>query len=100
MLARPLLIAGAVALMPHAAAASWEIDRSHTQIVFRVDHLGFSDVSAVFRALDGNVSFDPENLEATEVTLVIDAASIDTLWEARDGAVMPVRVNVELVRND
>jgi polyisoprenoid-binding protein YceI len=81
---RHLLLAGAVALMPHAAAASWELDRAHTQIVFTVDHLGFSDVTAAFRTMDGEVSFDSDDLEATEVTLVIDAASIDTLWEARD----------------
>jgi polyisoprenoid-binding protein YceI len=31
-----------------------------------------------------HVAFDPDDIEATEVTLTIDAASIDTLWEARD----------------
>ncbi len=84
MHARHLLLAGTVALMPHTAAADWQIDRAHTQIVFTVDHLGFSDVTAFFRTLDGEVTFDPEDVEATEVTLVIDAASIDSLWEARD----------------
>jgi polyisoprenoid-binding protein YceI len=66
------------------AAAEWTIDPAHTQILFSVDHLGFTQVRGVFRDYDGTVAFDPENLEATEVSLAIDAASVDTLWEARD----------------
>jgi polyisoprenoid-binding protein YceI len=73
-----------LAAMPQPSAAEWTIDTAHTQILFSVDHLGFTQVRGVFRDYDGTVAFDPENLEATEVSLAIDAASVDTLWEARD----------------
>jgi polyisoprenoid-binding protein YceI len=84
MLTRPLLLAAAAVLIPQAAAADWAIDRAHSQILFSVNHLGFADVAGFFRTFDGEVSFDPDDLEATEVSLVIDAASVDTLWEERD----------------
>ena len=33
---------------------------------------------------DANIEFDPGNVEATQVTFTIDAASVDTFWEERD----------------
>ncbi len=84
MTIRSLLLGASVAFAPPPALAEWKIDPAHTAIVFSVGHLGFSDVTGVFRAFDADVSFDPANIEATEVSFTIDAASIDTLWPARD----------------
>ncbi|MEO0912636.1 MAG: YceI family protein [Pseudomonadota bacterium] len=85
---KPLALATALAMAPLAGlAAPWTVDKSHTQITFTVDHLGFSDTNGIFREFDAEVSFDPENIEATEVTFTIDASSIDTFWEARDNHV-------------
>ncbi len=82
---RPLALAAALALSPLAAfAAPWTVDKSHTQITFSVNHLGFSETNGIFRDFEADVSFDPENIEATEVTFTIQAASIDTFWAARD----------------
>lgn len=69
---------------PVAAAQPWELDKSHAHITFTADHLGFSVVHGQFRSFDADILFDPQNLAATEVTVTIDAASVDTFWEARD----------------
>jgi polyisoprenoid-binding protein YceI len=79
-----ILAAALLAAAPAFAAEPWELDKSHATISFRADHLGFSSTHGVFRAFDADILFDPENIEATEVTVTIDAASIDTFWEARD----------------
>jgi polyisoprenoid-binding protein YceI len=84
MLLRTTTLAAALALLPLAASAEWAVDPAHSQIAFTVDHLGFSDVTGVFRDFEAEVGFDPENLDATSVTVTIDAASVDTLWAARD----------------
>lgn len=82
---RTIALAAALAVTPFAAfAAPWTIDKSHTQVTFSVSHFGFSETNGIFRAFDAEVDFDPENIAATQVSFVIDAASIDTFWTARD----------------
>ncbi|MEM9811284.1 MAG: YceI family protein [Pseudomonadota bacterium] len=85
MTLRTLALAAAVALSPLAAiAAPWALDKSHTQIMFSVSHLGFSDTNGTFREFDADITFDPENIGATSVSFTIAADSVDTFWEARD----------------
>lgn len=80
-----LLAAAAMAFAaPAFAAEPWTIDKSHAHISFQADHLGFSVVQGQFRAFDGDIRFDPENIEATEVSFTVQADSIDTFWEKRD----------------
>jgi polyisoprenoid-binding protein YceI len=83
MTLRAALLAAAAAFAPLPALA-WTVDPSHTSVTFTVNHLGFSDVTGVFRDWDADVTFDPDDLAATAVTFTIDAASVDTLWPARD----------------
>lgn len=82
---KALTLSAALVLAPLGlTAASWELDKSHAHVTFTVSHLGFSDVHGQFREFDADITFDPENIEATEVTFTIQAASVDTFWEARD----------------
>lgn len=67
-----------------AAAAPWVMDKAHASVTFRGNHLGFSMVYGVFREFDAEIDFDPANVPATRVRFVIQAASVDTLWPARD----------------
>ncbi|MBB5515315.1 polyisoprenoid-binding protein YceI [Rubricella aquisinus] len=84
MLIRSLALTTALVSAPLAAQADWTLDPSHTSIMFSVNHLGFSDTIGFFESFDGDVTFDANNIPATEVSFTIDAASINTLWEARD----------------
>lgn len=80
-----LFLAAALATAPIAAtAAPYVLDKSHAHVTFSVDHLGFSSVHGQFRSFDATIDFDPGNVEATRVNFTIDAASVDTFWEARD----------------
>ncbi|MFK7943829.1 MAG: YceI family protein [Paracoccaceae bacterium] len=81
-----LALAGALLLATPLAALSapFTLDKSHAHVTFSVGHLGFSTVHGQFRKFDANIVFDPENVEATQVNFVIDAASVETFWEARD----------------
>ncbi|MEM8788003.1 MAG: YceI family protein [Pseudomonadota bacterium] len=82
---RTLAFAAALAATPFAVSAfEWELDKSHTQILFSVDHLGFSTTNGAFREFDATVNLNPENIEAASVEFVIQTESIDTFWEARD----------------
>jgi polyisoprenoid-binding protein YceI len=67
-----------------SGSTTYAIDTQHTQIQFRVRHLGISTVTGHFAAFGGNLVFDPNAMEDGSVDVAIEAASIDTAVEARD----------------
>lgn len=80
-----LFLAAALVVAPLSVnAAPYVLDKSHAHVTFTVGHLGFSTVHGQFRKFDAEIDFDPGNVEATKVNFEIDAASVDTFWEARD----------------
>jgi len=80
----PLALAATLVAAPAAAVEPWTLDKSHAHITFLADHLGFSVVHGQFREFDMDIMFDPEDIAATELTVTIQADSVDTFWEARD----------------
>jgi len=63
----------------------WLIDASHSNAGFSVKHMMITNVRGEFTKLEGKVSWDPKQPEATQVEAVIDVASISTREEKRDG---------------
>ena len=59
-------------------AGAYTIDPSHTSILFRVDHLGFSNYTARFKKANAQLQFDPNDLAASSVTVTVDAKSLET----------------------
>ena len=56
---------------------SYDFDRAHTQILFFVDHLGFSTSQGEFLDYDGHFAFDPEDWSRSSVAIDIRTASVD-----------------------
>jgi len=61
----------------HAAPQEYEFDKAHTQVLFFVDHLGFSMSQGEFHDYDGKVMFDEENPLNSSVEVTIQTDSID-----------------------
>ena len=59
------------------AADQFAFDRAHTQILFFVNHLGFSQSQGEFHDYDGDFSFDPGDWANSKVEVTIRTASID-----------------------
>jgi len=59
-----------------APAATYTLDKNHSTVVFRLNHLGFSHYTAQFAKLDGQLAFDPAHPEAMRVTVSIDPRSL------------------------
>ncbi len=79
-------VAAALLAVPSQAFASkWEFDPVHTTAMFTVKHLMVSDVTGRFKTVSGVVDLDEKSTEKSTVELEIDAASIDTNNEKRDG---------------
>ncbi len=64
---------------------AWVIDSAHTEVNFTVRHMMISNVRGQFQKLSGTVEFDEANPAATKVDVQIEAASVNTKDEKRDG---------------
>jgi len=73
----PLALAALFVAAPLAAADRYEFDKAHTSILFFVEHMGLSEMQGEFRAFEGELSIDPDDLAQSSVNVAIDAASID-----------------------
>lgn len=60
-----------------AAPEKFDFDTAHTQIMFAVDHLGFSKSHGKFNKFSGGFTFDQEKPESSSVEVTIDTDSLD-----------------------
>jgi polyisoprenoid-binding protein YceI len=65
------------------ATRTFVIDKAHSEAVFQVRHL-ITKVRGRFSNFEGKIEFDPQRLEASSVSVSIDASSIDTSEPDRD----------------
>ena len=61
-----------------AKAGAYKLDKAHASLIFRVNHLGFSQYTARFRRFDAELQFDPAKPAAMRVSATVDPASIET----------------------
>lgn len=61
---------------PKIPAGAYTLDKTHASLIFRVNHLGFSNYTASFQKFDVQLQFDPANLAASSVTVSIDPTSL------------------------
>jgi len=64
---------------------AYEIDPTHSSVHFSVRHLMVSNVRGEFSKVSGTIQFDPQNPAASTVQASIDATSINTRDDQRDG---------------
>ncbi|WP_413478489.1 YceI family protein [Vibrio hibernica] len=69
-----------------AIAADYAIDTkgAHASVNFRVSHLGYSFTQGRFNTFDGTFSYDPSNISASTVNVVVDTSSVDSNQADRD----------------
>jgi polyisoprenoid-binding protein YceI len=78
--ALPLLVAG----IAQADSVEWKLDLSHTSIGFSVPHLVVSSVDGRFKEASATVKLDDADLTKSEVSVTINAGSVDTGDAKRD----------------
>jgi polyisoprenoid-binding protein YceI len=64
---------------------AWEIDPAHSQATFAVKHMMISTVKGHFNVISGHLHIDEQNPANSWVDAQVDASSIDTRDERRDG---------------
>ena len=66
------------------APRAFVLDASHTNVMFKVKHLGINTVTGRFDKFTGSFTYDSAAPALTSVNVSIDAASVDTDIERRD----------------
>ena len=79
-----LLVCGILVSSDSSNASTYQIDPAHTQVIFKVKHLGISTVSGRFDDFEGAYNFDDANIENSSVEAKINAVSVNTNKEKRD----------------
>ena len=68
-----------------ATTSTWVVDPVHSDGEFAVKHLMVATVRGHFRISEGQIVVNEQNHTASSVTAIIDATSINTREEKRDG---------------
>jgi polyisoprenoid-binding protein YceI len=57
-------------------AGTYALDPAHTLVGWRVSHFGFNDYLGVFGDIEGTMTLDPANIEASEFDIAIPITSV------------------------
>ncbi|MBL7662712.1 polyisoprenoid-binding protein [bacterium] len=66
------------------AADNYAIDTAHSQVIFKIKHLGISTVVGRFDTFKGDFMFDTKDITKSAVNAEIDVTSINTNETKRD----------------
>lgn len=61
-----------------APSGTYNLDPSHSQLLFSIAHLGLTDFYGRFDRLSGILNFDPKTPEKSSAAVTIDTTSVDT----------------------
>jgi polyisoprenoid-binding protein YceI len=67
-----------------AAADRFAIDTTHSNVVFLINHLGYSNMIGQFQDFAGEFTFDENDLATASLEVTIKADSVDTDHQKRD----------------
>lgn len=85
-LSRGALAAALVAASAYAFAApvTYTMDPNHTDVVAQWNHFGFSNPIAHFGQAEGTITYDPDNVAASSVEVVLPLAGLNSHVAAFD----------------
>lgn len=70
-----------------AEPASYELDPTHTAVMFTVDHVGYASTLGIFGEVAGTFTYDMDTQALSDVNVTIQSGSVNTFLEARDAHV-------------
>jgi len=62
---------------PPVPAGAYTLDKTHTSLIFRVSHMGFSTYTGRFTKVDAKLDFHPTRVANSRVNVTIDPRSIN-----------------------
>ncbi|HMH34562.1 MAG TPA: YceI family protein [Puia sp.] len=81
---KKIILLSLVAITANFAFAQYKPADQGSSVQFKIRNLGFA-VTGSFSGLDGNILFDPNNLSSCNIDVSIDANTVNTDNNMRDG---------------
>ena len=84
---RHLVVASIAALgvaPAFAAVETYHLEKTHVDLLFSINHAGFTQKHGSFRDLDATLQYDADHPEKSQLSVVVKTDSIDTGFAARD----------------
>lgn len=78
-----LLLSLLIVPAAYSASDSWELDKSHSNVYFSIDHI-FAKVNGNFNDFSSDIVFNPEDLSKSSFAFTIKVDSINTNISKRD----------------
>jgi polyisoprenoid-binding protein YceI len=78
LLATPLAAQEAAEKPTDLPAGEYKADLGHTRLLFKVNHLGFSNYYGLFKQIDATLQFDPAAPETMQLSVTVDPKSVET----------------------
>lgn len=69
----------------NSTKTKWTLDPTHSELVFKVRHMMITNVKGEFRKFDASIVSDGADFTKSSIDVTIDAASIFTNEDKRDG---------------
>jgi polyisoprenoid-binding protein YceI len=66
------------------AAETYQLEKTHVDLLFAISHAGFTEKHGSFRDLDATLKYDEAKPEDSQVTVTVKTDSVDTGYPARD----------------
>lgn len=68
----------------YAATETYQIEKTHADLLFSIDHAGFTQKHGWFRDFDATLQYDSAKPENSKVEVTVRTDSLDTALPARD----------------
>ena len=69
---------------PVMAAETYHLEKTHVDLLFSIDHAGFTEKHGSFRELDATLNYDAQKPENSQISVTVSMDSVDTGFPARD----------------
>ena len=70
-----------------SATDTYHLEKTHVDLLFTINHAGFTEKHGSFRDLDATLEYDAVHPESNRVTVTVKTDSLDTANAARDADV-------------
>ena len=85
---RHLMICAAAAMFgaapAFAAVETYQLEKTHVDLLFTINHAGFTEKHGSFRDLDATLQYDADHPEKSQVSVTVKTDSLDTGFAPRD----------------
>ncbi len=79
-----LFVVAFLSINTFAQTTTWNADPAHTQVFFKITHLGIADIKGNFNKFNGSIVATKDDFSDAQYEITIEVPSIDTGIERRD----------------